>query len=320
MRLGVDDGPAALRQGGFLEAAIKLLGHTVRNYDDLKMHSLAEIPKPVPKSNMQRVHLVGAYNKELSRRVEESVYENDLTIVLGGDHSIAMGSIHGHAAASSEKLCVIYIDAHADLNTPTTSYSKNGHGMVLSLLCKETRAFISEKIDGLGPLKWLQPPISCKQLGYIGLRDVEPWERVALDFFKICNYDMQDVDDVGAKETIRQVLIRVNPQLRLPIHLSFDVDALCPEYGPSTGLPVAGGLTLREVVQMVEIIAATGQLRCVDITELNPKIGTTDDVRKTAEAAHAVILAACGHARGGICVRNERNIPRPTSVPLKKYT
>jgi arginase len=79
-------------------------------------------------------------------------------------------------------------------------------------------------------------------------------------------------------------------------------------------------LTLREVVQMVEIIAATGQLRCVDITELNPKIGTTDDVRKTAEAAHAVILAACGHARGGICVRNERNIPRPTSVPLKKYT
>jgi arginase len=91
------------------------------------------------------------------------VEENDLTIVLGGDHSVALGSIHGHSSAAaassiSNDVCVVYVDAHADLNTPTMSSSKNAHGMVMSLLCKETRRFVEEDAEGLEHLKWLQPP------------------------------------------------------------------------------------------------------------------------------------------------------------------
>ncbi|CAG0922539.1 unnamed protein product [Notodromas monacha] len=122
-RVGTDHGPHAIRHGGFLEAAIRALGHEIKDYGDLRVEDLQNIQPKLAKTRINNVHIIGSYMKEMSQRVQQSLRENKLTIVLGGDHSIAVGTVHGHATTVVDDLAVVYVDAHADINTPMTSHT-----------------------------------------------------------------------------------------------------------------------------------------------------------------------------------------------------
>ena len=229
---------------------------------------------------MKRPRVVSAVTKQISEQVYEHAQQGRCVLTLGGDHSIAIGTIAGTAKATRERLgreiAVIWVDAHADINTPETSSSGNVHGMPVAFL---TGLAEEREEDVFG---WLRPEqkINLKKLVYIGLRDVDRGERDILRKHGIRAFSMHDVDryEISYAEILSIVLrarrhgIGRVMEMALghigndtPIHLSFDVDALDPQWAPSTGTPVRGGLTLREGDYIVECVHQTGSLIAMDL-------------------------------------------------------
>lgn len=298
-RDGVNKAPKALREAGLIEGLTEL---------DVKVTDHGDIETPVLNQEKHvfganNPHVVGGYCKLLSEKVAQS--KNDLELVLGGDHSIAIGSIAGHCKKQEKRPCVIWVDAHCDLNPPTCSTTANMHGMPLSFLIHEFKEYIPE----MPGFEWLEPCIHAKDVVYIGVRDVDTAERYFVKKFGMHEFSMHEVDKYGIREVVRLAIKAVNPDLDRPIHLSFDVDGMDPTVTPSTGTPVMGGLTYREGMYIVEEIAKTGQLSVMDIVEVNTNLGTEAEQKKTVKVAIDLARAACGSYRGG-------NVPRGYSVPI----
>lgn len=174
-----------------------------------------------------------------------------------------MGTISGVLDAHPEA-CVVWVDAHADINTPQTSTSGNIHGMPLSFLLG-IAGEIPKAESGPQPFSWIKPVLRPDRLVYIGLRDVDDGEKKILREHNIRAFSMHEVDKYGIGRVVELALAHVNPDGNRPIHLSFDVDALDPSVAPSTGTPVRGGLTFREGHYICEAIAETGLLVGLDI-------------------------------------------------------
>lgn len=232
---------------------------------------------------MKRPLAVSAVTKRISEQVYEHAQQGRFVLTLGGDHSIAIGTVAGTAKATRERLgremAVIWVDAHADINTPEASPSGNIHGMPVAFL---TGLAEEKREDIFGWLK-AEQKLSLKKLVYIGLRDVDITEKRILREHGIKAFSMHDIDryDGDACEEIpcsmlifdRDGIGRVM-ELALghigndtPIHLSFDVDALDPQWAPSTGTPVRGGLTLREGDYIAECVHETGSLVAMDLVD-----------------------------------------------------
>ncbi|KAI9847312.1 MAG: Arginase, catabolizes arginine to ornithine and urea [Sclerophora amabilis] len=266
---GVDAAPSALISSGLLTQLSEDLGYTVHH--DNKVHSYKEImPASDPDfRGMKRPLAVSAVARQLSEQVYEHASKGRCILTLGGDHSIAIGSVAGTAKAirqrhAGREMAVIWVDAHADINTPELSESGNIHGMPVSFLTglsKENR----EDIFG-----WLEQDqlISVKKLVYIGLRDVDRAEKQILRENGIRAFSMHDIDRHGIGRVMEMALGHIGNDT--PIHLSFDVDALDPVVAPSTGTPVRGGLTLREGDFIAESVHETGNLIAMDLVEVNP--------------------------------------------------
>uniref|UniRef100_A0A8C0IXH1 arginase n=1 Tax=Chelonoidis abingdonii TaxID=106734 RepID=A0A8C0IXH1_CHEAB len=221
------------------------------------------IPNDHPYHNAKNPRTVGRANEKLASAVEEVKKDGRTCLVVGGDHSLAIGSISGHAKTEP----VIWFDAHADINTPLTSLSGNMHGQPVAFLLKEL------KVSGVPGFEWLKPCLSAEDIVYIGLRDVDDAEHSLMeDTFKASK----------------------------PIHLSFDVDGLDPPLTPATGTPVPGGVTLREGIYVAEQLYKTGLLSAVDTVEINPRLGKTqEEVDSTVNTAVSIILSGFGKAREG---------------------
>lgn len=227
--------------------------------------------------------IVGEFNYRLFESINKSIeWENSTEKLLniGGDHSIAIGSIAALLKAYQDDLLVLWIDAHADINTPMDSKSKNLHGCPVALLMDLDDC---RRIDGFD---WMAkesiPILKPSQICYIGLRDVEDKEVAMLKKHNILYYSMTDVDKAGIHATIASAMEKLQPEnANRKIHVSFDVDALDPQYAPSTGTPVRGGLTYREVRYAAEYIGRFGQLKSIDIVEINPEIGSSHEIQKT---------------------------------------
>lgn len=174
-----------------------------------------------------------------------------------------MGTISGVLSAHPEA-CVVWVDAHADINTPQTSTSGNIHGMPLAFLLG-IAGELPKAQSGPQPFSWIKPVLRPERLVYIGLRDVDEGEKKILREHKIRAFSMHEVDRFGIGRVVELALAHVNPNGDRPIHLSFDVDALDPSVAPSTGTPVRGGLTFREGHYICEAIAETGLLVGLDI-------------------------------------------------------
>ncbi|MCJ1231015.1 Arginase, catabolizes arginine to ornithine and urea [Toensbergia leucococca] len=264
---GVDAAPSALISAGLLTQLQEDLGYTL--FHDNKVHAYSDImPASDPDyRNMKRPLAVSAVTRAIADQVYEQAITGRFVLTLGGDHSIAIGTVAGTSKAirrrlNGREMAVIWVDAHADINTPETSESGSIHGMPVAFLIGLAR---EKREDVFG---WLEDDqrINDQKLVYIGLRDVDKGEKKILRENGIRAFSMHDIDKYGIGRVMEMALGHIGNDT--PIHLSFDVDALDPQWAPSTGTPVRGGLTLREGDYIAECVHETGNLVAMDLTRL----------------------------------------------------
>lgn len=266
----------------------------IQDYGDVEYEVVNSSGRKI--ANLNDLGHVAACNKVLADKVEQILGDNRMPVTIGGCHSIAIGSLSGVARKiSSKDLCVLWVDAHMDLNTNTTSPSGNMHGMPVSLVTKELRP----SWPTIPELAWCKPQLSLKNFCWIGLRSIDYYERLMMDKYGIKYFDMRDIDKMGIEKITNAALKAINPNGDKKLHVSFDIDALDTIHAPSTGTACVGGMTLREGIFLIEEVNRSGTLASMDIVEINPKIGTQADVTTTLNSAKAIILAAMGHNRGG---------------------
>ncbi|HKH10608.1 MAG TPA: arginase [Rubrobacter sp.] len=271
-RRGVDMGPSAIRYAR-MEASIEELGHPVTDLGNARV----PIPELVESDeSVRHLDAVRAVCEEVAERAEAVVSEGLFPIFLGGDHSISVGTVSGVARPFGGRTGVIWLDAHADFNTPETSPSGNIHGMPLATLTGNGPPGLVE-IGGPGA------SVSPEDVVLIGLRSVDLEERNLLRRAGARAYTMKEIDAYGVARVVRQAMKDLGHVDRL--HLSFDLDVLDPEIAPGVGTPVRGGLTYREAHLVMELINEAGVVTSLDVVEVNPIL----DVRN-GTAALAVEL------------------------------
>ena len=301
---GTDSGPSLLREAGLREMLSKL-GWRIEDLPDLSFEtsqtsvnsssSSAESFAP-PNFSAKNSELVGLGAYKVFETVKEKLQEGSFPLILGGDHSIGIGSLAGILSLYPDT-GILWIDAHADLNTPYISESGNMHGMPIGLNIKGMHPPLNvASIPGLG---WMKehaiPQLPPDSIVYIGLRDVDPAERRLIRSLKIPAYTMHEIDRYGIGKTMEMALdhlLKNNPNRRL--HLSYDIDAIDPLLAPATGTTVRGGLTYREAHYVAESVAYTGNLASAEIVELNPTLSHADGARETVELGLRIITSFMG--------------------------
>ncbi len=256
-RRGVDMGPYALRYAE-LEKRLEALGHQVLDSGNLPVPVPEEVFEDSPE--LPRLATVSKVNRALADFCAKTINENGFPIVLGGDHSIAAGTVAGVRA--SGKVGVLWIDAHADFNTPATSPSKNLHGMPLGALVGQEPAALAPYLTN--------EKVHPREVVLIGLRSVDNEERQLLLDQAIKAFTMRDVDELGIAEVTRQTLNHFTRRGIERIHVSFDPDVLDPTIAPGVGTPVPGGLTYREAHLLMELLADDERVVSLDVVEINP--------------------------------------------------
>jgi arginase len=277
-------GPAALRTAG-IGRILDQLGFTVEDHGDLAMPAVsAEEPPP---ANAKFYDEVKSWIRILSDRAWHLARSGAIPIFMGGDHSLSMGSVNGVARYWQQEmgrpLFVLWLDAHADYNTPETTVTGNMHGMSAAFLCGE---------PGLDRLLGSEPraSITPDQLDLFGIRSIDPPEKKVVAARRIAVADMRAIDEHGVGVLIRKVIERVRAQNGV-LHVSFDVDFLDPAIAPGVGTTVPGGATYREAHLIMELLHDSGLVRSVDIVELNPFL---DERGRTARVAVELISSLFG--------------------------
>jgi arginase len=278
---GASMGPEAMRVAG-IHAAL-----TQRGLDVVDCGNVSGPPNPglMKVNGYRNLAEVTAWNHEVHDAVYRELSEHRLPILLGGDHSLSIGSISAVARLCREKrktLRVLWLDAHPDFNTRELSPSGSLHGMPVSCLC------------GFGPRELLQiggasPALQASWVRQVGIRSVDAGERRVVQEQDLEVFDMRFIDEKGVRKTMELALQGIDAQTHL--HVSFDVDCLDPEIAPGVGTTVPGGLSYREAQLCMEMMADTGRVASVDIMELNPAL----DVRnKTAVLAVDLVESLFG--------------------------
>jgi arginase len=278
---GASMGPEALRVAG-LKAAIESHGRTAVDLGNVSGPANPWLP---PVDGYRHLDEVVAWNQALHEAVHAELAAGHLPIVLGGDHSLGIGSISAvarHCRDAGKKLRVLWLDAHADFNTNQLTPSGNVHGMPVACLC------------GHGPRALIEiggqvPALKAKWIRQIGIRSVDPGEKRFVHEAGLEVFDMRYIDEMGMRHAMDLALATLDANTHL--HVSFDVDFLDPEIAPGVGTTVPGGPTYREAQLCMEMIADTGRLASLDVMELNPAL----DVRnKTALLAVDLIESLFG--------------------------
>ncbi|XP_066138595.1 arginase, hepatic [Euwallacea fornicatus] len=302
---GVANGPSVIRQMGLIERLEEIENKLdVKDYGDISY----KIPPDLKNENipnMKEYAHIASCNYEVSKTVKSILSRGRICVTLGGDHSLGLGTVDGHIKAKDENVCVLWVDAHGDLNTNKTSSSGNVHGMPMALLVKE----LSDYWPYLPGMDWQRPIISLRNIAYIGLRSVDSYERLIIDELGINAFGMEDIENYGISTVLDMALNKIDPEREKSIHVSFDIDSLDSLEAPSTGTAVRGGMTLREGIQLMEMVHRTRRLGALDLVEVNPFIGSEQDVKKTVDAAIYIIAAALGHSRRGLRPRNIHTLP-----------
>lgn len=280
-RRGVDMGPSAIRYAG-LEAGLEALGHEVRDHGDVTVppSETCEAGDRTLKYLAPILEVV----QRLADRVAASTAEGRVTVVLGGDHSIALGSVAG--AARGRDLGLIWLDTHGDFNTNETTPSGNIHGMPLSAIC----GIGDERLVTLGGTREAGPIVDPHNVVVVGARDLDADEKRLMQAAGITVYSMESVDRFGIGEVMRRA-IDVAGRGADGIYVSLDLDVIDPNYAPGVGTPFPGGLTFREAHLAVEMLAESAKVVGLDVVEVNPIL---DRVNSTGELAVQLALSAFG--------------------------
>ncbi|HEX9038366.1 MAG TPA: arginase [Ktedonobacterales bacterium] len=278
-RRGVDMGPSAIRYADIVEK-LRAQGHSVTSLDPIPVSE----PEANTPDDLRIKHLapIVAAASALADSVTKAIERNEIPITLGGDHSIALGSIAGSAQARSP-LGVVWFDAHGDFNTTETSPSGNVHGMILAALC----GLGNERLVSVGGHG---ASIDPKRLVIVGARDLDDGERKLLREAGVKVLTMSDIDRRGMESVTREALDTALDGAA-GLHVSFDMDVVDPAEAPGVGTPVHGGITYREAHLAMEMVAETGHLTGLDLVEVNPIL---DHHNQTALLATELALSAVG--------------------------
>jgi len=280
---GVDMGPAALRVAR-LNERIAELGYEVQDSGDLRVERPKSRPKPDDK--LKYLNEISAACEQLAAEVHKALTAGELPIILGGDHSIAIGSIAGVASfcrERSETMGLIWFDAHADMNTPETTPSGNIHGMPLS-------ALLGYGAPALTNIAGFAPKLDPKLCAHVGARDIDRGERELIRKLGIRFFTMREIDERGMSACMDEA-IAIASRASAGYAVTFDVDALDPGDAPGSGTLVRGGLTYRESHLAMEKIAEAGGMRSLEVVEINTALDVNN---RTAELGVEMILSALG--------------------------
>jgi arginase len=276
-------GPSALRIAG-LQNKLESLGYKVEDTGDIKIEIMERQKIKNPK--LKYLDEIIKTSRKLAERVEKVLVKGDFPLCIGGDHSMALGTISGIASFCRKKklkLGVIWIDAHSDMNTDETSPSGNIHGMPLASLlglgCKELVEFLD-----------FSPKIQPDNCSLIGIRSVDEAEKLNITKLKVPIFTMNDIDKLGIHRIIAKVLKQFREKVN-HIHVSFDVDSVDPNVAPGVGTPVPGGLSYREAHLLMEVIAECGCMSSLEVAEINPIL---DHKNQSATFAAELIASSMG--------------------------
>ena len=268
-RRGVDMGPYAVRYAKLNERLRSLKVPEIYDHGNLQVPQREEFGQG--NQHAKYFDIIYQVCDQLATEVEHIVNSDGFPIVLGGDHSIAMGTLDGLRRARGEASGLVWVDAHSDINSPDTSPSGNVHGMPLWYALKEGCA---------DPKRTVQ----------IGLRDVDQSEKENLRASGVTAFTMSDVDRMGMTRVMEEA-IRIAGAGGKPIHMSFDMDGIDPSEAPGTGTPVKGGLSFREAHLAMEMLAESGQLGSIEMVEINPILDTRN---QTGTLAVGLICSGLG--------------------------
>jgi arginase len=282
-RRGVDMGPSAIRIAG-LHDRLARLGHTVIDDGDLDLRNMEELK--VGDLHARYLAEIARVNRVLAAVVQRAMRRGHFPLVLGGDHSIAVGTVAGVAAwgrSRGRKIGVLWVDAHSDINTPATSPSGNVHGMPLAALL------------GLGPAALTSiggrfRKVAPENVALVGIRSVDDGERTHLRRLGVHVYTMADIDRHGIHVVMEKAIENVTHETGL-VHVSFDLDSVDPSLAPGVGTPVKGGLDYREAHLVMESLAAARVMSSLEMVEVNPIL---DDRNRSAEFALELVESAFG--------------------------
>jgi arginase len=282
-RRGVDMGPSAVRLAG-LNEKLAVLGYAVEDLGNVVVDQPESLP--AGPSHARFLPQIAHTCVRLADMVEKAADDSKVPLVLGGDHSIAIGTVAGmsrHFRKRDRKLGLIWIDAHADMNTPESSPSGNVHGMPLACCV------------GLGPAELTRiagyaPAVEPTSVAILGLRSVDEIERLNVRGTGVHAFTMRDIDERGMRAVIQEA-IHLTSRGADGFHLSLDMDAVDPSDAPGVGTPVRGGITYREAHLAMELVCDSGFMTSMEVVEVNPVI---DEANRTALLAVELVMSAMG--------------------------
>ena len=283
-RRGVDMGPSAVRVAGLGER-LRQLGYSVEDTGNIDI-AQAESLRDTGPAEARFLPEIAMACTRLGERALCALRIQQVPLVLGGDHSIAAGTVAGVAAyflEKKQKIGMLWMDAHADMNTPESSPSGNVHGMPLACCV------------GVGPAELTNifnfaPKVEAGNVALVGIRDVDEIERGTVKGTGVRAFTMRDLDERGMRTVVDEA-IGIACNGTAGFHLSLDMDFVDPEYAPGVGTPVRGGATYREAHLAMEMICDSGRMLSMEVVEVNPVI---DEVNRTADLAVELILSAMG--------------------------
>jgi arginase len=276
-RRGVDMGPSAIRIAG-VAGRLEELGNKVVDEGDVVIKNMEELK--VGNERARYLAEIARASSILARKIDRIMGLNHFPLVLGGDHSIAVGTVSGIAAFAQrqgKKLGLIWIDAHGDINTPESSPSGNIHGMPLA-------ALLGFGASGLTSIAGTSPKVDASNVALVGVRSLDSGEKKRLKETGVQVHTMSDIDRHGVDRVMKKALARVTEETDY-VHVSFDLDAVDPSVAPGVGTPVKGGLDYREAHLIMEVIADAGVMTSLEMVEVNPILD-----QGNASAAFAVEL------------------------------
>lgn len=271
-RPGVEKGPEILRKNNLVEIFNE--HNTIEDLGDIDIKLIDEKDKYFDNSKMKYLAEVIASNTRLSDKVYSALTDNTFPVIVGGDHSLALGSIAGVSKYYGDDLAVIWIDAHGDLNTEETSPSGNIHGMPLA-------ASIGVGYEGLTSILFKGVKVKPENIFILACRDLDEGEVELIKRLNINTWGIDEIKEKGTDIVVKELLEKLKKTGVNNIHLSYDIDCLDPEYVPGTGTPVDNGLTFEESTDIVKGIFSTSLVKSMDFVEYNPELDNNEKTKET---------------------------------------
>ncbi len=283
-RRGVDMGPSAVRVAG-IGRRLAALGYDVNDLGNVQVAQAEAVEDP-GETNARFLPQIAASCESLGTMVAGALAAGRIPLVLGGDHSVAVGTVAGVSRFfrdAGKKIGVLWMDAHADMNTPQSSPSGNVHGMPLACC-------VGAGPESLTKMFGFSPKVDAGNVALVGIRDVDLPERGVVHDTGVRAFTMRDIDERGMRAVMDEA-IRIASSGTAGFHFSVDMDFVDPEYAPGVGTPVRGGATYREAHLAMEVVCDSGRMVSMEVVEVNPVI---DEVNRTADLAVELILSAMG--------------------------